>query len=122
MASVTKYAGTVTQTTGGHYVSFDYLGNIRNAAENSHAVSSVLIQGKSETKNRPSTISCTGFNFNLPLGAEPTKIIVEYRHRKNTGSDYSSKYPKRVLNIPAPTISLLGVSGFSGKGVAPTTV
>jgi len=121
MASVTKYAGTVTQTTGGHYVSFDYLGNIRNAAENSHAVSSVLIQGKSETKNRPSTISCTGFGFNLPLGAEPVKIVVEYRHRKNTGSDYSSKYPKRVVNIPAPTISLLGVSGFSGKGVAPTT-
>lgn len=121
MASVTKYAGTVTQTTGGHYVSFDYLSNIRNAAEGSHAVSSVLIQGKSETKNRPSTISCTGFGFNLPLGAEPTKIIVEYRHRKNTGSDYSSKYPKRVVNIPAPTISLLGVSGFSGKGVAPTT-
>lgn len=121
MASTTKYAGTVTQTTGGHYVTFDYLSNIRNAAEGSHAVSSVLIQGKSETKNRPSTISCTGFNFNLPLGAEPTKIIVEYRHRKNTGSDYSSKYPKRVVNIPAPTISLLGVSGFSGKGVAPTT-
>lgn len=121
MASVTKYAGTVSQTTGGHYVSFDYLSNIRNAAEDSHAVSSILIQGKSETKNRPSTISCTGFGFNLPLGAEPTKIIVEYRHRKNTGSDYSSKYPKRVVNIPAPTISLLGVSGFSGKGVAPTT-
>ena len=97
------------------------MSNIRNAAEDSHAVSSVLIQGKSETKNRPSTISCTGFNFNLPLGAEPTKIVVEYRHRKNTGSDYSSKYPKRVVNIPAPTISLLGVSGFSGKGVAPTT-
>ena len=121
MASVTKYAGTVTQTTGGPFVPFDYLGNIRNAAENSHAVSSILIQGKHETKTRPSMISCTGFNFNLPLGAEPTKIIVEYRHRKNTGSDYSSKHPKRVLNIPAPTISLLGVSGFSGKGVAPTT-
>ena len=121
MASVTKYAGTVSQTTGGHYVTFDYLSNIRNAAEGSHAVSSVLIQGKSETKNRPSTISCTGFNFNLPLGAEPVKIVVEYRHRKNTGSDYSSKHPKRVLNIPAPTISLLGVSGFSAKGVAPTT-
>ena len=67
MASVTKYAGTVTQTTGGHYVSFDYLSNIRNAAEDSHAVSSILIQGKSETKNRPSTISCTGFGFNLSL-------------------------------------------------------
>lgn len=121
MASVTKYAGTVTQTMGGPFVPFDYLNNIRNAAESSHAVSSILIQGKHETKPRPSMISCTGFGFNLPLGAEPVKIVVEYRHRKNTGSDYSSKYPKRVLNIPAPTISLLGVSGFSAKGVAPTT-
>ena len=121
MASVTKYAGTVTQTMGGPFVLFDYLINIRNAAESSHAVSSILIQGKHETKPRPSMISCTGFGFNLPLGAEPVKIVVEYRHRKNTGSDYSSKYPKRVVNIPAPTISLLGVSGFSGKGVAPTT-
>lgn len=121
MASVTKYAGTVTQTMGGPFVPFDYLNNIRNAAESSHAVSSILIQGKHETKPRPSMISCTGFGFNLPLGAEPTKIVVEYRHRKNTGSDYSSKHPKRVVNIPAPTISLLGVSGFSAKGVAPTT-
>ena len=52
MASVTKYAGTVTQTNGGPFVPFDYLNNIRNAAESSHAVSSILIQGKSETNWR----------------------------------------------------------------------
>jgi hypothetical protein len=32
MASVTKYPGTVSQTTGGHYVSWDNLENIKTAA------------------------------------------------------------------------------------------
>jgi len=119
MASLTKYCGTASQTTGGKYCSFSNLNNIKNNSENAHAVSNVLIQGKNETPNRPSTISCTNFNFNLPVGAEPTKVIVSYRHRKVAGSDYTSKN-KHVMNIPSPTVSLLGVSGYSGKGVAPT--
>lgn len=121
MVSVTRYPGTVSQTTGGKFVSFTNLNNIKNNVENSHAVSSVLIKGKSQSPNRPSTISCTSFGFTLPEGAEPTKIIVTYRHRKNNGSDYSSQYPKRVCNIGGPQITLLGVSGFSSKGVGLTT-
>ena len=121
MAVISKFAGTVSQSTGGHFVSFSNLSNIRNSTSNSHAVSSILIQGKSENKNRPSTISCKNFGFNLPAGAEVQKIKVVYRYRKAVGSDYSSKHPKRVCNIPAPSISLLGVSGLSGKGVSATT-
>lgn len=121
MASLTKYAGTVTQVTGGKYCSFSNLNNIKNNDNGSYAVSNVLIQGKSESPNRPSTITCTNFKFNLPVGAEPTKVIVTYRHQKVAGSDYSSKYPKRITNIPAPTISLVGVNGFSSKAVAPKT-
>ena len=121
MATISKFAGTVSQTTGGHYVTFSNLSNIRNSTSGSWAVSSVLIQGKGENKNRPSSISCTNFGFNLPVGAEVKKVKVLYRYRKVAGSDYSSKYPKRICNIPAPTISLLGVSGQSGKGVSPTT-
>ena len=117
--SVSKFAGTVSQTTGGKYCSFSDLNNIRNSTSGSWAVSSVLIQGKSETPNRPSTISGTNFGFNLPQGAEPTKVIVTYRHQKVAGSDWTSSN-KHIMNIPAPTISLLGVTGFSGKGVAPT--
>ena len=121
MATISKFAGTVSQTTGGHYVTFSNLSNIRNSTSGSWAVSSVLIQGKGENKNRPSSISCTNFGFNLPVGAEVKKVKVLYRYRKVAGSDYSSKYPKRICNIPAPTISLLGVSGQSGKGVSATT-
>ena len=105
--SVSKFAGTVSQTTGGKYCSFSDLNNIRNSTSGSWAVSSVLIQGKSETPNRPSTISGTNFGFNLPQGAEPTKVIVTYRHQKVAGSDWTNK-GKEIMNIPAPTISLLG--------------
>ena len=103
--SVSKFAGTVSQTTGGKYCSFSDLNNIRNSTSGSWAVSSVLIQGKSET----------------PQGAEPTKVIVTYRHQKVAGSDWTSSN-KHIMNIPAPTISLLGTGGtsFKGKGVAPT--
>ena len=45
----------------------------------------------------------------MPTGAEVSKVTITYRHRK-TGS----------CTIGAPTISLLGVSGFSSKGVAPS--
>lgn len=114
MASITKYAGTVTQTTGGSYVSWSNLANIKNAAENSWATSSTRIKGKSSSPNRPSPVMCTNFSFNLPTGAEVSKVTVTYRHKKVA-------YNGHTPNIPAPTISLLGVSGFSGKGSAPTT-
>lgn len=113
-----KYATQVSQSTGGRFVSWSNLNNIRNAAKESYAVSSVLIKGKSESPNRPSTVSCTGFGFNLPVGAEPTKVTIEYNHKKNKGSNWTDM-GKEICNIPAPTISLLGVSGFSSKGVAP---
>ena len=110
MATLTKYAGTVSQTTGGNYRSFSDLSNVKNAVENSWAVSNGNIKGKSSSPNRPSTVSCTNFSFNLATGREVSKVTVQYRHKK-TGS----------LSIGAPTITLLGVSGKSGKGVAPTT-
>lgn len=116
MASTMKYPKTVTQTTGGSYVSWSNLNNIKVNSSGAYAVSNVLIKGKSSSPNRPSTITCTNFGFNLHVGAEPTKVIVEYNHMKLAGN----QAPK-TCNIPAPTISLVGVSGFSGKGVAPTT-
>lgn len=109
MASLLKYPGTVSQTTGTAYASWSNLNNVKNNTTGSYAVTAT-ITSKNSSPNRPGTVSCTNFGFSLPTGAEPTKIVIEYRHRK-TGS----------CNIPAPTISLLGVSGFSSKGVAPTT-
>ena len=108
MASLTKYAGTISQTTGGKFAQFSNLSNLKNATEGSWATTT-NIKGKSGSPNRPSTLSFTGFSFGLPTGAEVSKVTVTYRHRK-TGS----------CTIGAPTISLLGVSGFSSKGVAPS--
>jgi len=121
VASVTKFAKTVSQTTGGSYVTWSNLNNIRNTSSGAYAISSVLIKKKGTSPNRPSSITCTNFDFNLPQGAEPTKVRVLYNHKKTGGSDVSSKYPNHICNIGSPTISLVGVSGFSSKGTAPTT-
>lgn len=111
-----KYPGTVSQTTGGKYVAFSDLNNIKNSSSGAYAISSLLIKGKKSTPNRPSTVTCTNFNFGLPTGAEPTKVTVELAHRKYTGSTSG-----KSCNIPAPTISLVGASGISSvKGIAPT--
>lgn len=110
MSSLTKYAGTISQTTGGNFRSFSDLNNLKNNVEGSWANSNGNIKGKSASPNRPSTLSFTNFGFNLPTGAEVSKIVITYRHKK-TGS----------LSIGAPTISLLGIGGFSSKAVAPKT-
>ena len=120
MVSVTKYPSVVSQTTLSSDVPFDNLENIKNNVEGSWAVSRTLIKGHSKLKCVPSTIKCKGFNFNLPLGAEPTKVIVYYRHRKVAGNDYSSKYPKRICNIGAPLIMLQGLELNEYDEVNPT--
>ena len=114
MTSINKYAGTITQVSGGKFRTFSNLNNMKNNDWNASAVSSDWIKGKSASPNRPSTLSFTNFNLNIPLGAKVTKVVVEYRHHKAAKS--GTNYP----GIGAPTISLLGVSGITGKGKAPT--
>ena len=108
MASIIKYAGSISQTTGTVYSSFSNLGNLKNGSDGSLATTSD-VKGKSTNPNRPSTLSFTNFGFNLPTGAEVTKVIVTYRQKKGG-----------KCSVGAPTISLLGVSGFSATGVAPS--
>ena len=108
MASLVKYANTISQTTGTVYSSFSNLGNLKNGSDGSLATTSD-VKGKSTTPNRPSTLSFTNFDFNLPTGAEVTKVVVTYRQKKGG-----------KCTVGAPTISLLGVSGFSATGVAPS--
>ena len=108
MASIIKYAGTISQTTGTVYSSFSNLANLKNGSDGSLATTSD-VKGKSTNPNRPSTLSFTNFGFNLPTGAEVTKVVVTYRQKKGG-----------KCSIGAPTISLLGVSGFSATGVAPS--
>jgi len=108
LASLIRYAGNISQTTGTSYSSFSNLGNLKNGSDGSLATTSD-VKGKSTNPNRPSTLSFTNFGFNLPTGAEVTKVVVTYRQKKGG-----------KCSIGAPTISLLGVSGFSATGVAPS--
>lgn len=114
MATVTKYAGKIAQDSGGKFRTFENLTNINNNVTGSYSESSGLIQGKNSSPNTPSTLYLSKFGFNLPTGALVKKITVEYRFSK-------LKYGGHVCNIPAPTITLRGLDGFSGKGQAPTT-
>ena len=108
MASLIKYANSISQTTGTVYSSFSNLGNLKNGSDGSLATTSD-VKGKSTTPNRPSTLSFTNFGFNLPTGAEVTKVVVTYRQKKGG-----------KCSVGSPTISLLGVSGFSATGVSPS--
>ena len=115
-----KYPTKIIQTSGGHYRQFKDTINIRN--DNSYyAISNNIIDKKTNTTNRPSTLTLTEFKTNLPVGAIVKKITVEYNHRKIGVQNQSpSVSVDTKMNIPAPTISLVGVNGYSGKGQAPT--
>ena len=110
--SVIGYPGSLSQTTGGKYSVFESLKNLKNNTTGKHAVTK-LVKGKTGSPNRPSTVSATKFQLNLPTGAKVTSVKVEYRQDLQP---YNGKFP----SINAPTISLLGVSGYSVKGSAPT--
>ncbi|WP_407376642.1 hypothetical protein [Methanobrevibacter sp.] len=107
MPSVTAYPSTITQTSGGNFQTFSNLNNLKNAS-NTYAKTG-KIAGKTGTKKRPSTITCTNFQISLPVGAEPTSITIEYAHQKL--DDTKDKYP----SIAAPTIHL------KNSGVSPVT-
>ena len=98
MATKTFYPRKVTQTTGGKYSKFDNLDVIK--ATNNGYAQTKLIKSKKSSPNRPSTITCTDFNMQLPVGAVVNSITVEYKHMKLTSE---GKYP----SLPAPTVSLL---------------
>ena len=104
------YANNITQTNTSQYRTFKDTNKLKGTS--GYAVSNGLIHGKNSTPNRPSTLTFKNFKAGLPTGAEVSKVTVEYKHSKVA---YNGKY----LNVTAPTITLLGVSGKSSKGAAP---
>ena len=112
---MTKSPTTTSQTTGGKYTTFDHLNNIQNTNASSYAISKDPVTGKKGNKPRPSTVTCSGFKFNLPGNSVVKKITVFYRHRKRAVQNVDEKL---VCNIPAPTISLGGLN-LSKKASAP---
>lgn len=107
MTSVTNYPSTISQTSGGVYCKF---GNVNNIKNSSATFAEASIGMKTEIENRPSVLTLTNFQFNIPSNAKISKIDVAYAHYK------------KDCSIPAPTITLLNVTNTSGKGTAPTNV
>jgi hypothetical protein len=108
----TFYPNTTTQTNQSNERQFSNLNNIKKYAD--YAQSSSLIAGKTGTHNKPSKLTATHFNINLPTGSEITSIKVEYAHQKVS-------YQGGTPNIPAPTIDLANVSVAAKTGKTPTT-
>ena len=115
--TVTKYAGTITQTTGSDKVSWSNLNNLKNA--NNTYGKTGKIGSKTDTKKTPASLTFSNFGFDLPKGAEVRKVIVGYAHQKLDDEQYD--YP----SIAGPTITLRNtgitpIDFVQSTGVAPT--
>ena len=77
MKSKVCYPRVISQTSGGHFSKFRNLDNIKNDGS---TFAESVIGMKTEVENRPSTISVTKFNLNLPSNAKIKSIVVEYAH------------------------------------------
>lgn len=120
METQTKTPNDTNQTSGGHYVTFTGLNNIKNTSGTPYAITTI-VGPKLSNKNRPSTVTATNFKFNIPSDAIVKKITVHYRHGKRAVNQQlkPSTDPKLPIgNIPSPTISVLNTN-LSGKGQAP---
>ena len=129
----TRYATIINQNIGGNYVNFKNINNAKTSK--GYAETETPIQGKSKTKNRPSTVWFEKFKFNIPSDAEITKVTVNYKISKtgvcttgNTKTPCSTA--KKQCNIGAPTITLTNkvndnkktfLKEYRKKAQAPTT-
>lgn len=111
MPTITRYAKTIAQSAAAKEVKFN---NLVNVNQGNGFAKTGLIAGKTGAKNKPSTITVTNFNINLPTGAEVSKVTVEYMHG-------IEKYKGKTPSIPAPAIVLLNVGVNSLKAKTPTT-
>ncbi len=100
MVTITKYANTISQTSGKPYSSFQNLNNLKNA--NNTYAKTALIEDKYNTYKRPSTLTLTNFGFNIPTGARINSIKVEYAQQK------LAKISGKEIKIAAPSVTLVG--------------
>ena len=120
METQTKTPNNTSQTSGGHYVTFTGLNNIKNTSGTPYAITG-QIGPKIFNKNRPATVSATNYKFNIPSDVVVKKITVHYRHSKRAVDSQGKPSTNTKLpigNIPSPTISVLNTN-LSGKGQAP---
>lgn len=118
MTVIKKYPKTIEQSHGHYsvnpikwYKNFDDLDKIK-ANDNNDAICPV--GDKNNDYNRPATITCTNFGFELPNNCKIEKIKVLYEHYK-VNPDGTKKY----ISIAAPTVSLLNVDGVATGNAVP---
>lgn len=116
MNVVTCYPRTVSQThSDSSQTKWINLNNLKNNSS-SYAHTNLISSSKGKHP-KVATLSCSNFGFNLPVGAEVIKIVVEYCHRK----DKHDKYP----TIAAPVLKLrnsgISAANNSKKGHVPTS-
>lgn len=101
----TLYPQRITQSneTGTNYREFNNLNNLKNDA-NSYARTG-QIASKSGTHRRPSTLTCTKFQANIPEGSKINKITLEYE----------IAYEGNIA-IGKPSIDILKITGANTKG------
>lgn len=121
---VVKHPNTVSQTTGGSYIVFQDLANLKT--KSGYARSKTPLPSGADA--RPSTLTLTNYKANLPSDAYVTKITVHYAHYKRGACLRSgSYYPcdtlknKYISNIPSPKITLKNTGLAKKTGKAPTT-
>ena len=111
MPSKTFYPNTITESGCNHCKDWTDKSNLKKNGD--YAQCGPIAQ-KTGTKNTPSKLTVTNFKVNIPTGAMITKIKVEYAHQK-------APYKGNNVNVSAPTITLVNVSGKSANGSIPTT-
>ena len=108
MVSLVRYATVVSQEDVIGNANWLNIGNLKNGSDGALATTENINPARS-LMSKPTVLFFTDFGFALPSGAEVKSVTVSYRHKKG-GS----------CSIGSPTISLLGVDGFSATGVAPS--
>lgn len=91
---------TTQQTSGGKYVNFTNINNIKTT-DNTYA--ECHVGGKNATTNRPSTLNLSNYQANIPTGAMIESVTVKIKHKK-------TQVNNKDCNVQAPTISLMNGS------------
>ena len=116
MATKTSYPGTLQQTIGGNYATWDNLNQIKTTA--SGYATSTVGGASAPLEHQPNTASkifATNFRLDIPENSKITKIEVVYRH-------YLYATMSSPPQIPAPKIKLLNLGNDPIQtGVTPTT-
>lgn len=88
MVSIRKFAKTISQTSGRYAVqkSYSEFTNINNLKDSTNSSATSNITASDGVQNRPSTLTFSDFDFQVPAGATVEKIRIYYKMKKTSTS------------------------------------